>query len=161
MIANENGQKTYEDNENVRKLKDELNKISIENIQAQEMVSEIYKSIGQSIALTRYFFFQNSSYLQQIDQLKEHLSAEEERLKNATSVIQSLKLKIEKQDETLSDLDKTVEKQRKDIAELQKDNVRLRSKEINFDIQIHQRDQQFGEIKEENEFLKAQVGCSD
>lgn len=39
MIVNENGQKSTDDTDTVHKLKDELNQMSIENMQIQEMVS--------------------------------------------------------------------------------------------------------------------------
>lgn len=58
MIVNENGKKSTEDNEAVRKLKDELNQMSIENIQIQEMVSECLDIVFSNFTST-FSFLEN------------------------------------------------------------------------------------------------------
>lgn len=137
MIVNENSQKSTDDNETVRKLKDELNQVSIQNIEIREMVETDYK--------------------QQIFQLKESLARESANFERANSEIQNLRSKIESQDHSLNVLTAKITDQQTELTEIQKANVVLRSKEINADIQAHQKDQEFTEIKEENDFLKAQV----
>lgn len=137
MIVNENGQKSNEDNETVRRLKDELNQMSMQNIQIREMVQ--------------------TDYTQQVDQLKESLAREEERYRKANEEIQMMRSQIELQNRNLNELSAKVAEQQAELNEMQKANVILRSKEINADIQAHQKEQEFTEMKEENEFLKAQV----
>ncbi len=137
MIVNENGLKSNEDNETVRRLKDELNQMSIQNIQIRETVQ--------------------NDYTQQVDQLKESLAREEERYQKANEEIQKMKSEIELQNRNLNELSAKIAQQQAELNEFQKANVILRAKEINADIQAHQKEQEFTEIKEENEFLKAQV----
>lgn len=137
MIVNENGQKSNEDTETVRKLKDELNSMSIENIQIRETVQ--------------------SEYIQQIGQLKESLARETEENQRVNNEVQNLRSKMETQDRNLTELTAKITEQEAQLIDLQKVNVILRSKEINADIQAHQKDQEIAEIKEENEFLRAQV----
>lgn len=137
MIVNENSLKSTDDNETVRKLKDELNQVSIQNIEIREMVETDHK--------------------QQIFQLKESLARESANFERANSEIQNLRSTIESQDHSLNVLTAKITDQQAELTDIQKANVILRSKEINADIQAHQKDQEFTEIKEENEFLKAQV----
>lgn len=137
LIVNENGQKSNEDSENVRKLKDELNEMSVQNIQIREMVQ--------------------TDYVKQIDQLKESVAEYAEQYREAIIEIQNLRTKIESQDRSLNESTAKITEQQAELTDLQRENVILRSKEINADIRKHQNEQEFNEIKEENEFLKAQV----
>lgn len=137
MIVNENGHNANEDREKVRQLKDELDQISIQNIQIRESVQ--------------------SEYSQQIDQLKESLARENERYQKMKSENEKWKVEFDRQNNMLNELTAQVAEQEMEMGEMQKANVLLRSKEINADIQAHQKEQEFAEIKEENEFLKAQV----
>lgn len=95
--------------------------------------------------------------MEEIRELKETLAKEEERFQKANSEIQILKSKIETQDRSFVELTNKVTQQQAELTDFQKANVILRSKEINADIQAQEKDQQFSELKEENEFLKAQV----
>ncbi|XP_037046614.1 NF-kappa-B essential modulator isoform X2 [Bradysia coprophila] len=151
MIVNENGQNASEDREKVRQLKDEINQISIQNIQIREVVQ--------------------NEYVQQIDQLKESLVREQERYQKLKSDndkwimefdLQRLKVteltdKVTERQNDLAELTAKNAEQQTELTEMQKAIVLLRSKEINADIQAHQKEQEFAEIKEENEFLKAQL----
>lgn len=137
MIVNENGQKSNEDIETVRKLKDELNEMSIQNIQIREMAQ--------------------SSYVQQIDQLKDSAGQYADQCQKANIEILNLRSTMESQVRSLQELTAKITEQQAELTDIQKANVILRSKEINADIQKHQKEQEFTEMKEENEFLKAQV----
>ncbi len=88
---------------------------------------------------------------------QESLAREEERYQKANEEIQKMKSEIELQNRNLNELSAKIAQQQAELNELQKANVILRSKGINADIQAHQKDPEFTEIKEENEFLKAQV----
>lgn len=136
-IVNENDQKSNVDTETVRKLKDELNQMSIQNIQMRESVQ--------------------MDYLQEMEQLKGNLAWEQAQYQKANSEIQNLRSKLESQDRNLLEITAKITEKEAELNDLQKTNVILRSKEINSDIQLHQKDQEFTELKEENEFLKAQV----
>ncbi|KAG4066977.1 hypothetical protein HA402_007725 [Bradysia odoriphaga] len=151
MIVNENGQNASEDREKVRQLKDELNQISIQNVQIREVVQ--------------------NEYVQQIDQLKESLAREQERYQKLKSDNDKWIMEFDLQCRKVTELTEQVAEKQTDLAELQAKNaeqqteltemqkaiVLLRSKEINADIQAHQKEQEFVEMKEENEFLKAQL----
>lgn len=137
MIVNENGQKSNEDTETVRKLKDELNEMSMQNLQIRDMVQ--------------------TDYVQQIDQLKESLADYTKQYREAITEIKNLRSKMGLQDRNSNELTVKITEQQAELTDLKKEHVALRSKEINADIQRHQKDQEFTEIKEENEFLKAQV----
>lgn len=89
--------------------------------------------------------------------MKENHAKEEERVKKAGTEIQNLRSQIAAQDRNLMELTAKITEQQTELTNLQKANVILRSKEINADIQTNQKDQEFTEVKEENEFLKAQV----
>lgn len=136
-IVTENDQKTNEDTETVRKLKDELNQMSIQNIQIREIAQ--------------------MDYIHQIEQLKGNLAWEEAQCQKANSEIKNLKSKLDSQDRNLLEITAKIAEKEAEAKVLQEVNIVLRSKEINADIQAHQKEQVFTDIKEENEFLKAQV----
>lgn len=52
MIVSENGQKSDDDIDTVRQLKEELNKLSTENVQFGEMVGEIFMSLTHRIHIS-------------------------------------------------------------------------------------------------------------
>lgn len=151
MIVNENGQNAKEEREKIRQLKDELNQISIQNIHIREVVQ--------------------NEYVHQIDELKESLAREQmryEKLKAENNkwitefetqrhMIAELTAKVADQQTELAALTAQTAEQQTEMTEMQKANVLLRSKEINADINAHEKEREIAEIKEENEFLKAQV----
>lgn len=137
MIVNESGEKSNEDNETVQKLKDDLNRMSIENIQMRESTHQ--------------------DYSKQIDELKGNLILSESRHQDAVDAIENLQMELDARNESYHELAMKFSEQQKALNELEKSSVAMRSKEIAADIEAHQKDQLCAELKEENSFLKAQV----
>jgi len=142
------------------KLQEEKTKLQEENTKLQEEKNKLQEII--------------TKYVHQIDELKQDLVRKGKSSKEANKEIEHLMSRIETKDQSLSVFatrvaDKHAElfkqkallkEQHTEITRIQEENAVLRTKDTNGDILKHQNEQlsnQLSEIKEENEFLKAQL----
>lgn len=95
-----------------------------------------------------------------IELVEQSLNIEEERFREACIDIESFKIIIEKQDGSSVEFQRKIAEQQEELADLQKENEILRSKELNADIRDEQNCERLAEIMNENLLLKAQVGIS-
>lgn len=137
MIVNENSQKSNEECETVQQLKEDLNRLTVESMQTRETIQ--------------------SESTKEMDELRGNLALKEEMHQKAVAEIHNLRSDIASQSDNLRELSAKFMEQQRELAEVKKANVLLRSREINADVQANQKEQEFAELKEENAFLKAQV----
>ncbi|KAJ6633002.1 NF-kappa-B essential modulator, partial [Pseudolycoriella hygida] len=162
MILKEHDRKSKEDSETVQKLKDELNSMSIENIQLRdEFRSDVLDQLKRDNELKNQHIESQQTtqvqLLQQIEQLKQDVELKNGQCECARSEILRYQFMIQDQRRILDETHAQVGELQAQFKEVEAANAILRTKEIQLDVQVHQREQQFTDIKEENELLRTQL----